>query len=204
MVQGIAGEEVSTLDSLCLRRIVKENHGTAIVQACFPPLPTSPNTMIDMTNILATVSASQVNLYDNEHCGDHLDILSTFECSSSKVILLSNKADHYIQKYMNKLLCVCWAQQSDDAYICTGGTDQMIRVLSMAKSTEVKQLKGHTGTIVGLACHPMDSNIILSLSEDGTARLWHLEAAKYLVVFSSQGSVAVRFPFSVNWTYFNL
>ncbi len=94
MVQDINEEPltVDALSRLCLRRIVKENHGTPIVQACFPPLPISPDTMIDMTNILATISGSQVNLYDNEHCGDHLDILSTFECPTApehKVIICS-------------------------------------------------------------------------------------------------------------------
>ena len=53
-------------EKLNLKRIVRENHGTPIYQAQL------------FTNVLATVSPQQVNIYDNEHCGNHLDIMCTF------------------------------------------------------------------------------------------------------------------------------
>ncbi|KAJ1676527.1 hypothetical protein EV182_008024, partial [Spiromyces aspiralis] len=36
----------------------------------------------DKSNLLATVGQFQANIYDNEHCGDHLDIMSHYSCPS--------------------------------------------------------------------------------------------------------------------------
>jgi hypothetical protein len=59
-----------------LKRIVKENHGLPIHQLVLGPETLDPST--NMSNILATISPQQVNFYDNEHCGNHLDSMSHF------------------------------------------------------------------------------------------------------------------------------
>lgn len=70
-----------------LRRIVKENHGSDINQVImFPSRRTvskedgdiQEDLNVEATNLVATVGSAQANIYDNEHCGDHLDIMSHF------------------------------------------------------------------------------------------------------------------------------
>ncbi len=60
------------LKKLILRRIVKENHGRPIKHIAFNF--TSPCN----ANLVATVGANQANIYDNENCGSHLDIMCNY------------------------------------------------------------------------------------------------------------------------------
>lgn len=76
-----------------------------------------------------------MSVYDNEHCGDHLDIMSNFDITPSNV---KNEAEH-------KLNTLCWIYKEEgDALIATAGADTMIHILSLANSEEVLLLKGHT------------------------------------------------------------
>ncbi|KAF9898302.1 hypothetical protein BX616_004221, partial [Lobosporangium transversale] len=83
--------------NLRLRRIVKENHSSEINQLAFcqnhrynrTPYGIDRVRVLerrgailkdptDNSNVLATTGGPQANIYDNEHCGDHLDIMSHF------------------------------------------------------------------------------------------------------------------------------
>ncbi|KAG0013865.1 hypothetical protein BGZ80_010793 [Entomortierella chlamydospora] len=83
--------------NLRLRRIVKENHSSEINQLAFCLNQRHNRTPfgldqvkvfekrgavkrdpMDNSNILGTTGGPQANIYDNEHCGDHLDIMSHF------------------------------------------------------------------------------------------------------------------------------
>jgi hypothetical protein len=57
------------LSHLYLKKIVKENHNHTIRQLKF--CETHPN-------LLATVGGTQASIYDNENCGEHLDIMMNF------------------------------------------------------------------------------------------------------------------------------
>jgi WD40 repeat protein len=132
---------------LNLKRIVKENHGCAISQLAFP----NPR-----HSILATVSSTQINFYDNEHIGDHLDIISQY-----------NGHD---------LRCLAWISLPDDLLLCTA-SQNVIHVFSLTRSREIKRLCGHAGLISDLASLSQAPNWLLSTSqEDGTSRLWHLNS----------------------------
>jgi hypothetical protein len=60
------------LQGLRVRRIVKENHGATIVHAAFHRAEPT------MGHMLATVGGRQLNVYDNAHRGDHLDLVSHY------------------------------------------------------------------------------------------------------------------------------
>ncbi|KAG0371218.1 hypothetical protein BGZ54_008958 [Gamsiella multidivaricata] len=83
--------------NLRLRRIVKENHSSEINQLAFCLNQKHNKTPfgldhvkvyekrgavkrdpMDNSNVLGTTGGPQANIYDNEHCGDHLDIMSHF------------------------------------------------------------------------------------------------------------------------------
>ena len=69
---GGGGGEEAWARSLRVRRIVKENHGEEIAAAAFNRVDPA------MAHMLATVGGRQLNIYDNEHRGDHLDLVSHY------------------------------------------------------------------------------------------------------------------------------
>lgn len=75
-----------------------------------------------------------MSVYDNQHCEDHLDIMSNFDITPTLV-----KNEH---KY--KLNTLCWLYKNGDALIATAGADTAIHVLSLAYSEEIMLLRGHT------------------------------------------------------------
>lgn len=76
------------LAAMELRKIVKENHNSAILScvgsAAFDVAP----------NLVATVCATQVNVYDCEHCGSFMDLMvqyvraSGWSCRGGLLLLL--------------------------------------------------------------------------------------------------------------------
>ncbi|KAK9711505.1 hypothetical protein K7432_007803 [Basidiobolus ranarum] len=190
--------------NLRLRRIVKENHGREINQISFhlneknytAPFGIDLNKTFDKrgaverddgdtSNILASVGDTQANIYDNEHCGDHLDIMSHFLLSEDR----NGKATA-----SQELFTCCWLHRDDDALLAVAGQDSYIHILSVACSKELRKLEGHTGAITDLQVSPKDDQHILSASKDGTVRLWHVDSEKCLCVYNVKASVVCFNP----------
>lgn len=75
-----------------------------------------------------------MSVYDNEHCGDHLDIMSNFDITSDDGI---NRELHTF----------CWLYRPGDACLAAAGVDGLIHILSLADSQEIKTLEGHTSNV---------------------------------------------------------
>ena len=82
-----------------------------------------------------------------------------------------------------KLRCCCWMQTSgnddelkDDAYLVVAGEDLVIHVISVKRCKVIIVLKGHESPIIDLVSHPVKTNLLLSLSEDGNVKLWNIHA----------------------------
>ncbi|ORY98798.1 WD40-repeat-containing domain protein [Syncephalastrum racemosum] len=178
-----------------LRRIIKENHGSDIHQLAFffnnknfsAPVGLDVNKTFDKrgsvqrqqtdtSNVFASVGGCQMNLYDNEHIGDHLDLMSNFDLGQT-------------EDGKSELHTFCWLYRGDDAQIAAAGTDGNIHLVSIAYSEEIKILQGHTKTIHDLQTHPRSDRYILSTSKDGTVRLWDVDLAKCLVIFEADATV---------------
>ncbi|CAG8586761.1 13670_t:CDS:2, partial [Dentiscutata heterogama] len=161
-----------------LRRIVKENHGHVINQLAFffnltnyeapvgleykkifNKLGHVERNIHDSSNILASA-----NIYDNEHCGDHLDIVSNFAVSSENIDLASGE-----------LLTCCWLHRDEDALLAIAGNARIIYIISLALSLTLKTLRGHT-------------------ARDATVRLWHVDRGTCLYVFETRASVIYWHP----------
>ncbi|RUS19099.1 WD40-repeat-containing domain protein, partial [Endogone sp. FLAS-F59071] len=185
-----------------LRRILKENHGRDVNQLAFHfniahyHAPVGINHIKrfdkrgsvqrdenDTSNVLATVGGAQANIYDNEHCGDHLDVMSHFNLDTEES--LSSK------KEMNTL---CWLHRDDDALLAIAGCDAQIHILSLAHSRELIRLEGHTKAITDLHPLPRDDDHLLSASRDGTVRLWSVESRRCLAVFDADATVLCPHP----------
>ncbi|KAG2186323.1 hypothetical protein INT43_002761 [Umbelopsis isabellina] len=187
-----------------LRRIVKENHGSDINQLAFffnnknfsAPYGIDQSKTFDKrgavqrdqsdtSNVLVTVGGAQINVYDNEHCGDHLDIMSHFNLA-----IESEEGSP-----PNKLLhSACWLHRPEDALIAVGGADMKIHILSLANSQELAILSGHSKTITDIQAYPQDDTHILSTSKDGTVRLWDVTTEKCLAIYDADATVSIFHP----------
>ncbi|KAF7726033.1 hypothetical protein EC973_009098 [Apophysomyces ossiformis] len=187
-----------------LRRIVKENHACDINQLSFffnsknfsAPVGIDLNKTFDKrgavqrdqtdtSNVLATAGGCQINVYDNEHCGDHLDIMSNFDLTALQTEEDTAKRD---------LRTFCWLYKEGDAWLAAAGADGLIHLVSLANSQEIDILYGHTKPVLDLQGHPYSDSYILSTSKDGSIRLWDVDARKCLVVFEADASVACFHP----------
>ncbi|KAI9090507.1 WD40-repeat-containing domain protein [Phlyctochytrium arcticum] len=177
------------MSSLRLRRIVRENHGGTINQCAFyrgHGTGIAPD--FHPQNLLVTVGAAQVNIYDNAHCGDHLDIMSHYVVDGRGYFADAPEGP------APELLTCCWIHQPEDAVVATAGSDNLIRLISLARSEEICILEGHSGPILDIKVHPLDSNLLLSVSTDGTVRLWHLEAQKCLYTYQVMATTVAFHP----------
>lgn len=50
-----------------------------------------------------------------------------------------------------ELLTCCWVRMDQDAVLAVAGTDNILHILSLTRSTEFLQLTGHTGLLKLLA-----------------------------------------------------
>ncbi|KAI8369384.1 WD40-repeat-containing domain protein [Radiomyces spectabilis] len=188
-----------------LRRIVKENHGSDIRQLSFffnsknfsAPVGIDHNKTFDKrgavqrdqtdtSNILATVGGCQLNVYDNEHCGDHLDIMSNFDLAAVP------QEDEQLPK--RNLNTFCWLYREGDAWLAAAGADASIHIISLANSQEIDVLHGHSKMIHDLQSNPRNDDHILSTSKDGTIRLWDVNTRRCLVIFEADATVACFHP----------
>jgi len=65
------------LNRFYLKRIIRENHASPIRQIVFNHRPL-PGSNFDASNIVATVAKAGISIYDNEHCGNHFDIMAHY------------------------------------------------------------------------------------------------------------------------------
>ncbi|KAF9098196.1 hypothetical protein BGX23_006800 [Mortierella sp. AD031] len=198
-------EQLETIfKNLRLRRIVKENHSSEINQLAFCLNQRHNKTPFgldhvkvfekrgavkrdpwDNSNILGTCGGAQANIYDNEHCGDHLDIMSHF--------LLDPVGEEGAEELPEMLTC-CWIHQPQDAILATAGTDKVIHILSLSRSIELVRLSGHNHTITDIQAHPFNDDYLLSASKDGSVRMWNIITGKCLFVFEIKASVVCFNP----------
>ncbi|KAI8054615.1 WD40-repeat-containing domain protein [Syncephalis plumigaleata] len=141
-----------------LRRLVRENHGRAITQLAIHPR---------FSNLVATIGGGQASIYDNEHCGNHLDIVTNYETPINEE---TGEA--------SILTCCTWINvhpDPSDAWLAVGGRDGIVRLLSIARSAEFRRLDAaaNDSSVVDLCAHRRKP-LLLAAYADGTVRCWSL------------------------------
>ncbi|KAJ1960935.1 hypothetical protein IWQ62_004042 [Dispira parvispora] len=197
-----------------LRRILRENHGKSLNQIVFfmnvkhrqhAPVGLEFQKTFDKqgaverdeddtSNLLATVGDCQASVYDNEHCGDHLDIMCNYRLGSESE---GNETTTSIENSGGASLeftTCCWIHREEDAWLAVAGSDAHIHILSLAYSKELGRLGGHTEAITDLQAHPLNDYHILSASKDGTVRLWDLRIHRCVCVFQVHTNVTSFHP----------
>ncbi|KAI8803999.1 hypothetical protein BJ742DRAFT_826793 [Cladochytrium replicatum] len=185
---------VQKIQNMFLRRIVKENHGTTILQCAFysrqlGDFKGTDGMGCNSSNLVATVCASQLNIYDNQHCGDHLDLISQFTTSDIRCSEIPNP----------EFTCFSWIySDDDDALVAVAGSHSIVHIISLSRSEELCRLRGHRGSVVDLQCHQIERRLLMSLcKEDSSIRGWDTSSAECIYLldvsatamcFNSEGS----------------
>ncbi|KAJ1911228.1 hypothetical protein IWQ60_010241 [Tieghemiomyces parasiticus] len=201
--------------NLRLRRILRENHGRTISQIAFflnakhhhadTPVGLNRHKTFDRqgaverdeddtSNLLATVGDTQVSVYDNEHCGDHLDIMSNFRLAPPVSVAGDDEVGATAAAALatEEFLTCCWISQPEDAWLAAAGQTGTIHLLSLAYSRELHRLTGHTGAVTDLQTHPRNDHYLLSASKDGTVRLWDLRVNRCVCVFRTNTHAVIQ------------
>lgn len=155
------------LKELRLRRIVKENHSQSVNDICFNR--TSP----DLGNLMATVGAVQANVYDNEHFGDHLDLVS-----------------HYTGTEKQELLSCCWLPSDADALFALGGANGAIQIVSLTQSSVLRVLEGHKNSVVQVFVNESLPRVLFSCAKDEGVRVWDISSGLCVAIFDTKGASA--------------
>ncbi|KAJ1751390.1 hypothetical protein LPJ79_002068 [Coemansia sp. RSA 1821] len=185
--------------NLRLRRIVRENHNSTVAQIAlmfyrpgdtglaghgaggmsayersFEKRGSAIRDPDDNSNLLVSAGHNQASVYDNENCGDHLDIMSHFQLPG----------EHAFRS-------CCWVRAADqDAVFAAAGDDKLVHLISLAWTREIRVLRGHSEAIVDLQPHPTEPRLLLSVGNDQTVRIWSVLSGQCLCIYNYNGSAA--------------
>lgn len=84
----------------------------------------------------------------------------------------------------------------DGRKIVTTGFDRAVNVFDVETGKRTKQCSGHLGIIFRLESHPTRSEIVVTCSEDDTAKIWDLNAERELVSLSGHTRNVMTAAFS--------
>jgi len=62
--------------------------------------------------------------------------------------------------------------KTDNSRIVTGGVDSQVILFDAGKGKLAQKLLGHSKKVVSVAWHPAKDGVVLSASQDATARMW--------------------------------
>ena len=89
----------------------------------------------------------------------------------------------------------------DTKFVVTGSADRTVRIWDTLSGKEIRQLKGHTGKVTGVAVIDYEEDWIVSTSDDGTVRLWDLATGKELGQLVGHSGPVKCVSVAKNWPY---
>lgn len=157
-------------DEFKLRMIIKENHGKSITCIKF-------NTIMDeCKNIVATIGENQLNIYDNAHKGEFLDLMLHYTNDSEGHSGTLTACEWLAAGDAAGDPTLPWQPLKGDAYVAVGGNDRRVQILSVRR-LQVVRLLDVNGAVTALAAGKRPAEL-LSASADGVVRLWNVHAAE--------------------------
>jgi WD40 repeat protein len=169
------------LSHMRLRRILKENHYSAIPSIAF-------NSIGHHKGLVGTVAKNQANIYDNQHVGTAFDLMCNFD---------NIKTEYTDGGVLNHCAWV-EAQAKTNSLLAVAGESKDISVISVQDLRVTYLLQGHTDEIVGLCPIKLNSNTgncsLLSISKDNTVRVWNVEKEQcvYVCEYNNPTSIAIH------------
>jgi WD40 repeat protein len=187
------------LARVIVKTIVKEQTTDRSVAALrFNHLPTAllgPATgdgisHTSLGNLFATCGGDFATVYDDEHFGDNVAVVSQFK---------NEKTTHVGG---GELSCVCWVDargftthEFGDALLAVGGgEDNVVQIFSVAEAKVMRLLKGHSGKLVALASGASDDGgaYLAVLATNGTVTVWDWRHASVRTVFTAPGALSME------------
>ncbi|KAK8791336.1 hypothetical protein WA171_002283 [Blastocystis sp. BT1] len=152
---------IQNLEILTCRRIIEENHNDEILQLVEKP------TYCNSRRYLATISPTQVNIYDNEDSSMGIGFFAHYSIEETP--------------YFKGGTCTtgCWLfpqkERPLDCYLATGTSLGEVFILSCNECTVVSILTNDTGSpITSMAVSPVYPEYLLVTEKDGSIRCWNV------------------------------
>ena len=142
----------------------KEGHGQPLYG-----VSVNPHVMKGKCVMFATVGFNRVTVYQTEETGDKIKMLQCYADPDTKENFYS----------------CAWSYDTDtgNPILAAGGVRGIVRVLSPASMTCVRNLVGHTNSINEVMFHPMNPDLLVSASEDHALRLWNVKTGHNIAKF---------------------
>lgn len=158
------------LQHLKLKAVVKESHGAPVESVLYN------HTHTDCSNLFITVGANQATVYDDEHMGDHIGVVTHFT---------NVPTDHSPGGNLTTatwLNADTWTQHPyGDACVAVSGEDGMISIISVVEARVIKLLKGHARGVADVTASAASRpELLASLSKDGKILLWDVVSEECL------------------------
>ncbi len=85
--------------------------------------------------------------------------------------ILKSFAGHTQERFIIR----CAFGGKDELFVSSGSEDSSVIIWNINDGNIVKTLEGHTGPVNSVQWHPVDNNLIISIGDDCTIRLWYTD-----------------------------
>eukprot|EP00002_Diphylleia_rotans_P030746 TRINITY_DN6348_c0_g1_i4.p1 TRINITY_DN6348_c0_g1~~TRINITY_DN6348_c0_g1_i4.p1 ORF type:complete len:299 (+),score=47.63 TRINITY_DN6348_c0_g1_i4:44-940(+) len=165
------------LENMHLRKVVREAHSQDIRYLAYYCTTTKgdPN-----TNLLASVASNQACIYDNENCGDHLDMIYGYMNSG---------------EYKGELFTCCWIRKDEDPCLVIAGADPVVQVIGLRDSRVLEVLpiddKDFKSVVELSAYTNSDSHLaaLIHCTTSSHVYVWNVRTLQLVAKFSSKEEI---------------
>jgi hypothetical protein len=176
-----------------LRTVIRENHGQAIEKVAFNNTTVAEeDNSLNCNNLVASIGANQLNIYDNIHCDKNfLDLFCNFVHKVPKENLADVDPGEEHHTPGADLTCVTWVHKPapENTNLAVGTKDGAILILSIASSSVTHVLKGHSSEVTHVVPIHVKSATgeqgLLSSSRDGQIKFWNVTTGRCVSTYKA-------------------
>ncbi|QDZ20521.1 WD repeat domain-containing protein [Chloropicon primus] len=165
------GAPAGPTSKMVVRTVLRESHNRVIRKVAYnrtgAPFSREADPLESSANLFATVGGNQCTVYDGRHFGEYMGLVV-----------------HYVHQGEDggagaELTSCAWTDARGqtnhprgDDHVVVGTSDGEILVISVVEAAVTRKLVGHKREVFQLATSASCPGRLLSLSRDGTVKLW--------------------------------